>query len=234
MVDNGACAFTSPHFLATQAGMDVLQRGGSAVDAMIAAAAMIAVAYPHMNGLGGDSFWLVHQPGKKPWAIDACGCAAAAANPDWYAEQSLQQIPSRGPAAALTMAGTLSGWQLARDTWAAHNGNAANLPLQDLLAPAADKAIGGVVVTDSLASASAKVASDLQESVGYQQVFTRNGEPLQAGQMFSNPALGKLLQQLGTKGLSEFYRGAIGQNLAEALRSYGSPLRLEDFVAYQA
>ena len=54
-MDNACCAFTSPHFLATQAGMDVLQRGGSAIDAMIAAAAMIAVTYPHMNGLGGDS-----------------------------------------------------------------------------------------------------------------------------------------------------------------------------------
>ena len=61
--------------------MRVLERGGNAVDAMISAAAMIAVAYPHMNGLGGDSFWLLHQPGSDPWAIDTCGCAASAASP---------------------------------------------------------------------------------------------------------------------------------------------------------
>ena len=99
-MDNACCAFTSPHFLATQAGMDVLQRGGSAIDAMIAAAAMISVTYRHMNGLGGDSFWLVHQPGQDPWAIDASGYAAAAATPKWYAERSLVEIPARGSAAA--------------------------------------------------------------------------------------------------------------------------------------
>ena len=60
---NGHFAFTAPHELATQAGMEVLADGGHAVDAMIAAAAVIAVAYPHMNGLGGDGFWLVHEPG---------------------------------------------------------------------------------------------------------------------------------------------------------------------------
>ena len=61
--------------------MEVLERGGNAIDAMVSAAAMIAVAYPHMNGLGGDSFWIVHQPGSEPWAIDASGAAASAASP---------------------------------------------------------------------------------------------------------------------------------------------------------
>ena len=79
IVADTGCAFTSPHFLATQAGMEVLERGGNAIDAMVSAAAMIAVAYPHMNGLGGDSFWIVHQPGSEPWAIDASGVAASAA-----------------------------------------------------------------------------------------------------------------------------------------------------------
>ena len=233
-MDNACCAFTSPHFLATQAGMDVLQRGGSAIDAMIAAAAMIAVAYPHMNGLGGDSFWLVHQPGQDPWAIDASGCAAAAATPKWYAERSLQEIPARGPAAALTMAGTVSGWQLARQLWSEKNGDAANLPLQELLAPAADKATTGIAVTDSLAAASAKVAAELQGAAAYQQTFTRSGAQLQAGEQFNNPALGGLLHELGAKGLQEFYRGAIGQRLAQALQNEGSPLSVDDFAAYEA
>ena len=67
----------APHYLAAQAGADILSEGGNAVEAMLAAAASIAVTYPHMNGLGGDNFWLIHSPDQGlPWAIDACGGAA--------------------------------------------------------------------------------------------------------------------------------------------------------------
>ena len=66
----------APHALASQSALAVLREGGNAVEAMIAAAATIAVVYPHMNSIGGDSFWLVHAPGQSPRAIDACGAAA--------------------------------------------------------------------------------------------------------------------------------------------------------------
>ena len=145
-----------------------MQRGGNAVDAMIAAAAMVAVAYPHMNGLGGDGFWLVHQPGQKPWAIDASGTAATAASPDWYAQRSLQTIPARGAPAALTMAGTVAGWQLAQDTWSAKNPAEQVRPIADLLAAAMKRAQDGIVVTDSLAAASQKVADELHGAAGWQ------------------------------------------------------------------
>ena len=67
---------TAPHHLASEAGLRVLREGGNAIEAMIAAAATIAVVYPHMNGLGGDNFWLIHEPGNNPRGIDACGGAA--------------------------------------------------------------------------------------------------------------------------------------------------------------
>ena len=234
IVGNPKRAFTSPHFLASQTGMDVLERGGNAIDAMVAAAAMIAVAYPHMNGLGGDSFWLVHETGSEPWAIDASGCAARAASAGWYDRKALQQIPSRGPDAALTMAGTVAGWQLARGTWAANNGDENLAPLEELFAPAVDKANNGIVVTESLAAAAAKVSSELRESAGYQQVFTRSGAKLKSGDVFANPGLGTLLSELGSKGLEEFYRGEVGLRVAKALHSMGSPLMAEDFLTYQA
>ncbi|MDZ4129850.1 MAG: gamma-glutamyltransferase, partial [Hydrogenophaga sp.] len=77
--------FVAPHHLAAQAGRDVLRDGGNAVEAMVAAAAAIAVVYPHMNAIGGDGFWLIHEPGKEPVAISACGPAAALADLDFYA-----------------------------------------------------------------------------------------------------------------------------------------------------
>ena len=84
---------TAPHHLAAQAGLAVLSEGGNAIEAMIAAAATIAVAYPHMNGLGGDSFWLVGRAGSMPVGIQACGRAAMAADRSWYRERGCSSIP---------------------------------------------------------------------------------------------------------------------------------------------
>ena len=234
IVADTGCAFTSPHFLATQAGMEVLERGGNAIDAMVSAAAMIAVAYPHMNGLGGDSFWIVHQPGSEPWAIDASGVAASAASPDWYHERGLLNIPSRGPAATLTMAGTVAGWQLARETFAAKNPREKLSPLEKLLVPAVDRANHGIEVTESLAAAAAKVSPELREFEGFQRIFTRSGVQLRAGDVFANTKMGALLAELGSEGLDGFYRGTVGQKIAAALQDSGSPLTPGDFAAYRA
>src|SRR3979411_2105768 len=104
---------TAPHALASQTALSVLREGGNAVEAMIAAAATIAVVYPHMNSIGGDGFWLISRPGEKPVGIEACGGAALAAHIDECRWGGLRSIPTRGPLAANTVAGTVSGWQLA-------------------------------------------------------------------------------------------------------------------------
>ena len=141
----------APHHLAAQAGRDVLRDGGNAVEAMVAAAAAIAVVYPHMNAIGGDGFWLIHEPGQAPVAIDACGSAAALATRDFYA--GLDAIPSRGPTAALTVAGTVGGWATALEV-AAPWGQA--LPLSRLLADGIRHAHNGVAVTTSQSALTAQ------------------------------------------------------------------------------
>ncbi len=98
----------APHHLASQSALAILREGGSAIEAMVAAAAAIAVVYPHMNGLGGDGFWLIVPPEGDPIAIDASGAAGSLATLAAYAGQ--RHIPHRGPQAALTVAGTVSGW----------------------------------------------------------------------------------------------------------------------------
>lgn len=109
MEQHSTFGFTAPHYAASQVGNTILERGGTAIEAMVAAAASIAVEYPHMNGLGGDGFWLISEPGKAPVAIDAAGVAGSHATPAYYQAESA--IPSRGPRAALTMAGAVAGWQ---------------------------------------------------------------------------------------------------------------------------
>lgn len=89
-------AFTASHFQASEAGMAILHSGGTAIEAMVSAAAAIAVAYPHMNSLEGDGFWLIHEPGKQPVAIEhEAGVSAAQASAAWYQERNYSQIPSR-------------------------------------------------------------------------------------------------------------------------------------------
>src|ERR1043166_396877 len=103
----------APHSLAAQSALAVLREGGNAIEAMVAAAATIAVVYPHMKSIRGDGFWLLRPAGGRAQAIDACGAAGRAATIDYYTSRDLDAIPIRGPLAANTVAGTISGWALA-------------------------------------------------------------------------------------------------------------------------
>jgi gamma-glutamyltranspeptidase len=96
---------STPHYLASGAGLNILQRGGSAVDAAIAANAVLCVAYPHMAGLGGDGFWLIAEPGSgRVHGLNASGPAARAATLDYFRPHSENnEIPSRGPLSILTV-----------------------------------------------------------------------------------------------------------------------------------
>src|SRR5690606_12009041 len=88
----------APHSLAAQAALSVLRRdGGNAIEAMVAAASTIAIVYPHMNGIGGDGFWVISEPGKPVVAIEACGTAGAAISRDFYKNKNMDTIPMRGP-----------------------------------------------------------------------------------------------------------------------------------------
>ncbi|MBX9635792.1 MAG: gamma-glutamyltransferase, partial [Magnetospirillum sp.] len=120
---------TTPHHLASQAGLAVLREGGNAIEAAIAACAALAVVTPHMSGLGGDGFWLIAEPGKPPVSIDGSGAAGAKVDVELYRGERMKAIPARGGLAANTVAGALSGWQLALDVSAQWGGG---MPLERL------------------------------------------------------------------------------------------------------
>lgn len=225
-------AFTAPHQGATDIAQRFLREGASAIDAMIAASAAISVLYPHMNSLGGDGFWLIHQPGYAPIAIDACGSSAGLADIDWYRKQGHEQIPARGGAAALCLGGTTDGWRVARELSASRG--ATSLPLNDLLAPAVELARTGIEVTESLQMASEKVQPQLAGAAGYQSIFCPEGRTLVAGEQLRNPGLADFLEILADQGTESLFRGELAKNLANWLESSGSPLRLSDFQQYRA
>jgi len=223
---------TAPHHLAAQAGLSVLSDGGNAIEAMIAAAASIAVVYPHMNGLGGDSFWLIGKPGSAPAGIQACGRSAAAATRDWYKERGCTAIPGRGPMAALTVAGTVDGWDKAQNLSRRQYGG--RLPMSRLLQDAIRYAWEGVPVSQTLHENTKKKRIELQDVPGFAEVYLPNGAPLAVGSKFRQPRVADTLARLSQAGLSDFYRGDIARSMAADLEKAGSPLRLADLERHQA
>ncbi|MBX3608296.1 MAG: gamma-glutamyltransferase family protein [Hydrogenophaga sp.] len=220
----------APHHLAAQAARDVLRDGGNAIEAMVAAAAAIAVVYPHMNAIGGDGFWVIHEPGQAPVAIEACGPAAQQATPAFYA--GLERIPSRGPTAALTVAGTISGWARALEV-SARWGGALDLPR--LLADAIRHARDGIAVTASQAGLTRdKLGDGLGDAPGFRDTYLIKGQLPQTGQLLRQPALADTLHHLATRGLDDFYRGELGARIGAALQRVGSPVAAADLSDYQA
>jgi gamma-glutamyltranspeptidase/glutathione hydrolase len=226
-------AVSAPHHLAAQAGLRVLDDGGNALEAMIAAAAAIAVVYPHMNALGGDNFWLFAAPGEAPVGIDACGGAAAEAEIGFYKAQDLDEIPSRGPLAALTVAGAVSGWAAAFEHSRNHWGG--RLPLARLLEDAIRHAEDGVAVTETFARNSAAKLGELKDQPGFAATFLKaDGSAYVEGERLRLPALAATLDHLADSGLHEFYRGKLARLIAAELEAAGSPLRPADLAAHQA
>jgi len=223
---------TAPHALASQSAAAVLRDGGNAVEAMIAAAATIAVVYPHMNSIGGDAFWLILQPGKEPVGIEGCGVAAEAATIESYRRQGFSTIPVRGPLAANTVAGTVSGWDVAQ-RWS-QKMLGGKLPLARLLEDAIRYARDGVAVTASQERATTTHREALQTVPGFAQVHLPGGRPIAKGAKFYQPQLGATLEQLSRAGLDDFYRGELACNIARDLQAIGSPVALSDLARFRA
>jgi len=218
-------AFTAPHWAASEAGVEILKEGGTATEAMVAAAAVISVVYPHMNSIGGDGFWLIDNPNDKtPIAIDACGRSAS--NIDAYKNHS--QMPSRGGLSAVTQAGTVRGWQQALA-----NDKNAKLPLSRILEPAISWARNGFVVSASLQAGCEKLASVEETNQAFKSLYLNSnnqGKPLQAGDNYFNHKLATTFEYLATHGLDAFYQGELADSFVQDLAAAGSQLTREDLA----
>jgi gamma-glutamyltranspeptidase/glutathione hydrolase len=221
----------APHHLAAQAGLAVLREGGNAIEAMIAAASTITVVYPHMSALGGDNFWLVSEAGKPPVGIDACGATASMASAEFYESQGHAAIPARGPLAALTAAGAMSGWQKALRMSKVWGGR---LPLSRLLADAVHYARCGMSVTRTLHANTEGKRGELETVPGFANTFLPDGESPETGAQFVQEKLAATLEHLARAGLDDFYRGDLARSMASDLEAAGSPLRLADLESHHA
>lgn len=220
---------TSPHSLASAAGVDVLRAGGSAIDGAIAAGAVLAVVYPHMTSLGGDAFWLIHdgRSGEIKY-LNGGGRAAAGACLSWFQGKGLKEIPYRGIIpATLTVPGAVASWT---------EGHAAygRLPLKRLLEGAVDYARNGFPVTGRLASFIVMMRKELAEHRETAAIFLPDGALPRAGARLVNKNLARTLEAIADGGWAGFYEGQVAREMAHFARRSGGFFSLSDFGRQKA
>ncbi|TMJ03255.1 MAG: gamma-glutamyltransferase [Alphaproteobacteria bacterium] len=221
----------APHHAAAETGRLILEDGGNALEAMVAMAAAIAAVYPHMNHIGGDAFWLLREPSGRVRAIMGAGPAGAKATAALYREHGHDEIPSRGPLAALTVPGAVATWMLALQAAEAYGGK---LPLDVVLGPAMRHARDGYTVTRSQARLTAEKLSECKDAPGFADMFLVDGTPPTEGSTLKQATLAATLDQLANAGLDDFYRGDVGREIAADLERIGSPVTRGDLEGYEA
>jgi gamma-glutamyltranspeptidase len=227
----------TPHVLASESGLAALRAGGNALDAAIAAAATIAVVYPHMNGVGGDNVWLIHDAGAdRLLALCGIGRSARAASIDWYAARGMgEAIPIRGGPAALTVPGAVDGWWQAHQYSTRSMGSA--LPWKALFGDAIAYAREGFSP-----SAGQRVAPPAEPDLFGPTAIVPIKEHLWPLYHPDSLAQGPLIQRdialtleaVRDGGPDAFYGGDLARRIVAALSAAGSPLALEDFTEHRS
>ena len=220
---------TCPHALASQAGVDVLRAGGSAVDAAVATAAALAVIYPHMTGMGGDAFWLIHDAASGAVRyLDGGGRAAASGRIDAFVKRGLAEVPFRGILpATLTTPGSVASWGEAHAAYG-------RLPLARCLQSAIEYARDGFPVTERLAGWIEYARADLAAHADSAAIFLPSGEVPRAGSLLRNPDLARTLEAVAAAGPAGFYGGEVGAELARFSAAQGGFFTPADLSAQTA
>lgn len=220
---------TAPQKTAALSGYEILKDGGTAIEAMVAAAATIAVTYPHMNGIGGDAFWLIKRVNEKPIGISGCGYSAAQASLPWYRERGvINTLPTRGGLSALTVPGAIASWNRALSLVRKP------LPISVLLSNAIAYARDGYAVTANQSICTASKLKELEQVNGFCETFLVNNRAPIPGFMLKQNALKNTFENLAKEGLDSFYRGDIANVHAEYLSQNGSPLEVDDFMQFNS
>lgn len=220
---------TSPHTLASSAGLDVLRAGGSAIDAAIATAAALSVIYPHMCSIGGDAFWLIYDTEERDVRyLSGGGKASRNAGLDWFADRGLAEIPFRGIVpATLTVPGAVASWFEAHNIYG-------RLPMSRNLESAVGYARHGYAVTERLAHWIAGTAPDFENGSEAAKIFLPDGTPPKPGAKLTNPNLARTLEAIGSEGWAGFYDSDITREMVRFAAEQGGFFDLQDFRAQTA
>src|SRR3984893_4578866 len=217
---SGIVASESP--LASQAGAAILQRGGNAVDAAIAAHAVMTVVAPMWNGIGGDLFAIVYDAKSgKYYGLNASGWAPAAQSVERLRQKGLREMPMHG-IEPVTVPGSVDGWQKLLDRFGKKKRN-------EVLAPAIQVAEDGYPVTEWIAQHFASSVDLLRDSDAAAHTFLISDRAPRMGEIMRNPDLAWSLQQIAQGGRDAFYRGEITKRILALSARHGGALTAKDF-----
>ncbi|WP_138494726.1 gamma-glutamyltransferase [Paenibacillus pinistramenti] len=215
----------SPHALATSAGARILARGGNAYDAAVAISACLAVVYPHMTGIGGDSFWLLYNRSEQSLrGYNGSGRSGCGASRERFAAMGMTAVPTRGPLSAVTVPGMV-------DSWAEILGTYGTMALPEVLEPAIGYAVSGFPLSRDQQLQTAARLELLRSMPGTVGIYAPGGlKAPAAGSRFVQRELGRSLQKLAAGGRDAFYKGEIGAAIVQALAAEGGILTADDFA----
>jgi len=225
ITDRGIVA--TSHVLASQAGAEILKRGGSAMDAAIAANAVLGVTEPMMNGIGGDLFLLYWDAKSgKLYGLNASGWAPKGLTLNFLRKQGISTMPQEG-IHSVTVPGMVDGWSKAHERFG-------KLPWHDLFTPAIYYADHGYPVPELIHDFWVESETRLHTTPEAQRIYLRNGKSPGIGEMFSNPDLANTLRVLADKGRDAYYKGEIGEAILKTSTALGGTMQADDLAEFSA
>jgi gamma-glutamyltranspeptidase/glutathione hydrolase len=223
IAQNGMAATSQP--LATQVALDILKRGGNAIDAAIAANAMLGLVEPTGSGIGGDLFAIVWDAEtQRLYGLNASGRSPQSLRLAHFEQNNISKIPKYGPL-PVSVPGAVDGWFMLQERFG-------SLPMQTLLEPSIKYAREGFPVSELIAYYLDVNQKRIGQYPGFTETFTINGKTPVKGQIFKNPALANTYEKIATGGRDVFYKGDIARTIGAFIKSQGGFLSYQDMAAH--
>lgn len=223
IAQQGMAATSQP--LATQVALDILKKGGSAMDAAIAANAMLGLVEPASCGIGGDIFAIVwNAKEQKLYGFNGSGRAPKSLSIDYFMDRDMKYVPFYGPL-PVTVPGCVDGWFAMHEKFG-------KLPMKEVLQPAINYGNNGFPVSEVIAYEMASNYEGLKDQPGFAETYMVNGSTPKKGEVFKNPNLANTYELIAKEGRDAFYKGKIARTISDYMIKHGGFLSYEDFKAH--
>lgn len=220
---NGMAATSQP--LATQAALDILKKGGSAMDAAIAANAVLGLVEPASCGIGGDIFAIVWDAEEqKLFGFNGSGRAPESLNIEYFMERDIKYVPLYGPL-PVSVPGCVDGWFELHKKFG-------KLPMSTILEPAIGYGKEGFPVSEVIAYEMASSYKGLQDQPGFARTYMPGGKPPVKGEVFKNPDLANTYDKIAKGGRDAFYKGDIARTIDSYMKKHGGFLSYDDLASH--
>ncbi len=221
IAQNGMVATSQP--LATQVALDILKKGGSAMDAAIAANAVLGLVEPASCGIGGDIFAIVWDAEEQKLSgFNGSGRSPKSLSIDYFIENEMNYVPFYGPL-PVTVPGCVDGWFALHEKFG-------KLSMEELLKPAIEYGRNGFPVSEVIAYEMESSYKALQDQPGFEETYMMNGRTPRKGEIFKNPDLANTYELISKKGRDAFYKGKIARSISDYMKKHGGFLSYDDIA----